>query len=241
MHSFWSDDQRDRLNQPHAIMSDYFCLIIIHITNMELNHGKDRLINEVMMMKIIVLFIAVIIFISTLSGCDGASLSTATPSPANPPITLDSGENSAGCAKSGFEMAIFSDKKIYKTTDAIKIWAMLEYVGKNDTVTIWHGDPYIVFSITDGKDFNSDGFVATVLTSTDLIRGELYRFDYQKSGGWDANDPNAGFWENFYKESDLSLPAGEYTVTALGDFSLTENVADSQSGLSCDLKIKVEA
>jgi hypothetical protein len=83
-------------------------------------------------------------------------------------------------------------------SEQIFILATLEYIGDEDTVTIWHGDPYILFSISDGKDFNSDGIFAASSGSIVLSKAETYRFDYQKSGGWGADDPNAGFWEKIY-------------------------------------------
>jgi hypothetical protein len=72
--------------------------------------------------------------------------------------------------------------------------------------------------------------------STVLEKGELYYFNYQKSGSYDAN---VEFWEKFYDEEDLLLPVGEYTITVHGAFSLTEKVVDSQSGLLCELRINV--
>ncbi|MDR1185535.1 MAG: hypothetical protein LBK67_12180 [Coriobacteriales bacterium] len=153
---------------------------------------------------------------------------------------LEQGANRASCTGDGFEVRLFSDKEVYKSTDTIQIWATLEYNGDEDVVTIWHGYPCMGFSLTDGKDFNVDGVVLTVLTSTEIEKGNVYRFYYQKSGAWSADDPDADFWEDFYKEKDLVLPEGEYTVTVRGDFSLTEEPFDSQSGLLCELKIKVE-
>lgn len=163
------------------------------------------------------------------TGCDGIN---------NLPETSAS---SASYSENGVEMNLFSDKEVYKTTDIIQIWATLEYTGADDTVTIWHGDPPIVFSITDGEEFNSVGGVFAVLQSTILNRGEQYQFDYQKSGGWNADAPDADFWENFYAEEDLLLPPGEYTVLVKSEFSLTESVLDSKCGLLCELNIKVEA
>jgi hypothetical protein len=140
----------------------------------------------------------------------------------------------------GFEVKLFSDKEVYKSTDAIQIWATLEYIGDEDVVTIWHGYPYMGFSLTDGKDFNVEGIALLVSVSTEIEKGIVYHFYYQKNGGWDANAPDASFWEDFYKEKDLILPAGDYTVTVRSDFSLSNESFDSESGLSCELRIKVE-
>ena len=48
-----------------------------------------------------------------------------------------------------FTLKLYTDNSVYSTDEAIKIWATLEYVGDENSITIWHGDPYIVFSITD--------------------------------------------------------------------------------------------
>jgi hypothetical protein len=143
------------------------------------------------------------------------------------------------CSTDVFELNLFSDKEVYKTTDAIQIWATLEYVGDYDTIKIWHSLPYILFLITDGDGFNIGGIQMSVLTSSILEKGEIYHFDFQKSGAWDSCDPDASFWEAFFNETDLFLPAGEYTITVKGDFYLTDKV-EGDSGLLCEFKIRVE-
>lgn len=138
-----------------------------------------------------------------------------------------------------FDLKLYSDKEIYKTTDKIKIWATLKYIGNNNQIKIWHGDPYMSFYISDGKEFNIGGLVYDVLTSTMLEKDKLYKFDYTKNGGYSEDDPKADFWKEFYSEKDLYLPEGEYTVTVAGDFSLEEDTEKSKSKLSKELKIKV--
>lgn len=148
-------------------------------------------------------------------------------------------EISSTCTANDFVLKLFADKASYTTDETIQIRATLEYAGEKDTFTIWHGLPYISFSLTDGADFNVNGMILTVLTSTDLNKGQIYEFDYVKSGGFSADDPNAEFWEKFYQEEDLKLPAGTYTVSVRGAFSLSEDVVNDDSGLSCQLQIKV--
>ena len=179
------------------------------------------------MKKAIAFGIALLFLPAMFAGCGNAN---------NP----EQGENSISHSANDFQMNLFSDKEVYKTTDVIQIWATLEYTGNDDAIMIWSSDPYMIFSITDGKGFDTGGVAVDVLLSTVLTKGETYRFDYQKSGGWSADDPDAAFWENFYQEKDLRLPAGEYTITLNGAFSLTETILDSRSGLVCELKIRVE-
>lgn len=151
---------------------------------------------------------------------------------------LSQNEISVSCNDSNFEISLFSDKYEYKTNEKIKIWATLKYVGNNDQITIWHGEPYMLFSITDGKNFNSEAVVLTILKSTVLDKNKLYHFDYQKSGGYDADGPNADFWEKFYNEKDLLLPEGEYIIILDRGFSLSSNMQDNDYP-KCELKIKV--
>jgi len=136
-----------------------------------------------------------------------------------------------------FELTIYSDKEIYKTTDKIQIWATLVYSGNEETVTIWHGLPSIGFSVSDGKDFHTESITLTVLTSTTLGKGVVYSFPFEKTGVYDNNAPNANFWKKYYSNPDLVLPAGEYTITVTGGFSLSPGAIDI--GLSTELKIKV--
>ena len=139
----------------------------------------------------------------------------------------------------GFELRLYTDKESYTTREEIRIWATLEYKGEADTVTIWHGRPYITFSISDGKDFQTGGMVSTILNSTTLERGVVYQFDYVKSGAYGEDDPDADFWREFYQTETLKLPAGTYTVTVNGDFYLSEWQLPEEQGPSAQIQITV--
>ena len=129
-------------------------------------------------------------------------------------------------------------KSTYKTTDKLKIWATIKYIGSENQITIWSGEPYVSFIITDGKDFNIGGTFFTIIKATILEKDKLYEFIYSKNGGYSEDDPNAVFWKKFYEEKDLYLPKGEYTITSGGAFSLTQDTENSN--LKKELKIKVE-
>ena len=142
-------------------------------------------------------------------------------------------------ATDDFVLSLFTDHRISRTTDVIQIWATLEYIGDYDEITIWHSVPSIIFTLTDGNTFNIGGMVVDVLEQTVLQRGEVYHFEFQKSGGWSADDLDADFWQNFFAEEYLRLPVGEYTIAVIGGFSLTERMMDSPSGLRAELNIQV--
>jgi len=147
---------------------------------------------------------------------------------------------SKSCVQNDFEMILYTDKAVYTTTDIVQVWATLEYIGKEDAITIWSGDPFMVFSFTDGKGFNNLGTPGIdVLKSTILGKGEIYIFNYQKSVVVYEDSPDADFWREFAKDPELRLPAGTYTISLKGDFGLTENVMEHPSGLLCELIIEV--
>jgi hypothetical protein len=152
------------------------------------------------------------------------------------------GENSESHVHNDFIITLNSDRYTYSTTDIITIWATLEYTGENDSVEIWHPLPLMLFKITGGNDIEVGdvlvGAINDVELSSVLERGNVYHFEYRKSGGWSATDPNAGFWEEFFGREYLQLPPGTYTITALGLFKISDYFG-IESELSVDITIEV--
>lgn len=187
--------------------------------------------NLVLMMSLLTIFVL-------MMGCKSADVRN-IPEKGNPLKSPEETGKTEQDLNKQFELKLYSDNQTYKTTDKIKIWATLKYIGSNNQIKIWHGNLYISFSITDGKEFNTGNIFLGLLTSTILEKDRLYKFDYVKSGGYSEEDANADFWKKFYAEKDLYLPEGEYTVTVGGAFSFTEDTEKSKSNLSEELKIKV--
>ena len=125
-----------------------------------------------------------------------------------------------------FDLKLFIDNRKYKTTEKISIWATIEYIGEDNEITVWSGDPYIHFYITDEKEFNTGGLTFTILKPTYFKKGLIYSFDFHKNGGYSNDDPNADFWKKFYSEKDLFLPVGKYQIKVSTAFSLSPNGGD---------------
>jgi hypothetical protein len=121
----------------------------------------------------------------------------------------------------GFVISVYTDKKVYKTTDIIEIWASFWYGGSvGSSIEIFHSDPYITFSVKQGDVFHYSTGVSDVLLNTTLEAGEL---------------------QEFYSTPELRLPAGEYTVTAYVDVSLSdENIRGTRTQFLTRLQITVE-
>jgi hypothetical protein len=153
------------------------------------------------------------------------------------------GANSATHAANDFIITLNSDKLVYTTSDIIRIWGTLEYVGEYDTIEIWSGCPFMIFTVAGGSEIDFGGVLGTattdVLVSSVLERGKAYHFVFQKSGGYSADDPDAEFWRMFFSDERLIMPTGEYSISLYGAFSLSESISDSRSGLMAELTIVV--
>jgi hypothetical protein len=150
------------------------------------------------------------------------------------------GMNSASHIYNDFIITLNSDKLVYSATDIIRIWGTLEYIGGNEAIEIWHGCPFMLFSIIGGK-FGSGTYsiIVDILASSVLERGMVYHFEYQNNIAWSTDDPNAEYWESFINEPDLQLTVNEYTIILNGMFSLSERTLESKSGLRTELIITV--
>jgi hypothetical protein len=139
-----------------------------------------------------------------------------------------------------FKLTVFSDKSSYNQDEPIKIWATLEYIGSNDQIDIWHGDPYVTFALTNNGDINMNPVISDVLGKTTLVKGEIYRFDFVKSGSYEPTATDALFWKEFYGQKELCLPPGTYIIKANGEFSLSKQSSNYNNNLSEELQIKVQ-
>jgi len=138
-----------------------------------------------------------------------------------------------------FRLTMYLDKLEFNHDEKINIHSTLEYIGKKKEVSIWHGYPYINYTITNGQDFSTGGITMPVLTSSKLKNGEIYEFPYKKTGGYSEEDSNAEFWREFYKEKDLYLPKGKYKVKVYCNFSLNKDNPNSDYNNQIEVEITV--
>lgn len=122
-----------------------------------------------------------------------------------------------------FELKMYIDKDMYIHDEIINCYATLEYIGEEDSIAVYSSDPLVGFSIKDDKYFDGEYAVNDVLITTTFKKGEIVRFDYVKSGGWAAEDPNAEFYKKFFSEKELILPIGKYEISTMIACSLDEN------------------
>lgn len=129
-------------------------------------------------------------------------------------LVADAGPSSVD--DSVFKLSIHTDKNEYAAGEAVSCYATLEYVGEEDSLRIYSSDPLVYFTIQGGR-FTGDYAVSDELMTTTFKKNEPVRFDFVKSGGYSADDADAAFWESWYAEPELMLPAGTYTISAKAD------------------------
>ncbi|WP_308636405.1 hypothetical protein [Paenibacillus silvisoli] len=172
-------------------------------------------------MRRIAMLVVVLLLSLSLSAC-GSSGNKEKEEAADPAVAAKMASPKLVHKDDLFEMKLNIAKTTFSKDEPIVYSTSLTYIGNQDSITIWGGQTYIGFTITDGKKFHMDGAM-----TTKLQKGVTTEYPFYKSGGYGADDPDADFWHDFYKEKELRLPPGKYLITAGCVFSLDESVVDS--------------
>lgn len=139
-----------------------------------------------------------------------------------------------------FQLSIYLDKDTYATDEMVFCYATLEYIGEKDSITVYSGDPLVGFGIRDDKLFHGGYGRDLILMETTFTKGHIVKYDFSKSGGWSGDDPNAKFYEEFYRDPNLILPAGDYEISAEINCSLDrDDIPGSEYSQLVAVKIKV--
>jgi hypothetical protein len=161
------------------------------------------------------LLIVMLLFVFTLSSCQKEDDVTILPREGRQ-VVETSDEN--------FKIILYSEKDSYTDTEEVDIWATIEYIGSEDSVDIYSGEPYAGFTvISDDVSFITNGFYPLLKTTT-LQKGDVHEFPLRKAGGYSEDDEDADFWREFYSEEKMLFPIGEYQLTFLTDFYTDDSV-----------------
>ncbi|AOY76806.1 hypothetical protein [Clostridium formicaceticum] len=138
-----------------------------------------------------------------------------------------------------FLIKTYINKLDFKDNEEISMYSTIEYIGAEDSIMIWSGEPYFHYTIYNGQEYFNEGLTLDILKTTVLKKGEIYTIPFLKSSGYCENDPNASFWKNYYAEKELKLPKGKYFFTAYTDFSLDEEQVEKVV-LKIEFEVKVD-
>jgi len=95
--------------------------------------------------------------------------------------------------------------------------------GAAATVTPWGSSSGIVgFSVSkEGGPSVGPGLRDDCKPAAALVLGAPSRFPFSKSGGYTLEDPNVGFFQDYFATPELRLPAGVWTIQAETNFKPT--------------------
>lgn len=174
-------------------------------------------------------YILLILIPFVLAACSGNKVSQTTQ--VTDPLTFST-ENE------NFRVKTTINKLTFKKDEEININSTIEYIGDNESISIWSGDPYFHHTIYKGQECINGDITFTILKKTILHKGEIYTIPFSKNGGFDANDPNAEFLKQYLAEKELKLPEGEYIFMAKTAFTMDQEQKEKVL-LKNEFKVKV--
>ena len=111
------------------------------------------------------------------------------------------------------------EKDSYQTGEEVKIYAELEYIGEEDSITIGHAMSPFYFPIYEKtREYTIDYAMEEPLIMTEIKKGTPHREYYKKSYGYSGEEDNdyIKFVKKFYDED--GFPTGDYELNGRADF-----------------------
>lgn len=176
-----------------------------------------------------------------LGACSGGSAVRRSPD-ASTPSAAAHGPPSAA-TDGPFTLTLSAGRASYRADEPIDdIVAELVYAGGVSELTIsGSGSGLVVFSTEElngtrhQTGFQHDDCVPYAIQSDQPIREP-----FSKSGGYSADDPNRAYWEQYFAERELRLPAGEWDMTAWSTLYEDGHCTGIRRDLRTTIRIAVE-
>jgi hypothetical protein len=125
-----------------------------------------------------------------------------------------------------FRLTLTTDRATYTTSDVIPVAATLEMLRAEPTAIVGSGSGPVLFGIEQLDGPVDAGPIATADCAYHVwAPGQTSFVPFEKSVGYDMDDPTAPFWTAFMNEPDLVLPAGHYRIFAQVDYGIDDCTA----------------
>jgi hypothetical protein len=144
-------------------------------------------------------------------------------------------------ADESFELLLQVGSTRYTANQPIDLSATLAYLGPEAGIDLaGSGSGLISFSAKqlDGR-LQIGGAQTSDCKAYRLNRGQPLEVPYMKSGAWSNDDPDAAFYQAFFKDPVFRLPPGRWQIFATAEFYEKECPGESH-GLGADLTIVVD-
>lgn len=162
------------------------------------------------------------------------------PAPSNPilggePVTDRDVDNS-------FTLVLTSNQDRYRAGQPIEVQATLDFTGQSDRVVAWgSGSGIVGFGLDSADGVIRIGPAGTSdCTETEIDAERPMVIAFVKSGGYGYDDPLASFYQAYFADPDLRLPAGIWTIRAAASFSTGSGCRGQGHLLETSITIVVE-
>ncbi len=127
---------------------------------------------------------------------------------------------SASDAEGAFRLIFRLPQATYQTTDAISGTATLAVTDGQDASISASGDGPLGFTFVEvGGTRRMDAAWRLSCGHFTLEAKSPMTSAITKSAGWDAEDPNAAFYQAFIDDPEVHLPRGTWDISAVASFS----------------------
>jgi hypothetical protein len=122
-----------------------------------------------------------------------------------------------------FMLEISSPRESWAAGEPIAVTATLTYLG-DATTTIYGPEPHpLSFGVREIGGTREMAAFLTYEGGVVRIGPEPLVVEYRKSGGWSpGDDPNEAFYERFFADPELRLPAGRWEIYVWARFATEE-------------------
>ncbi|MFL8936320.1 hypothetical protein ACKA06_05905 [Rossellomorea oryzaecorticis] len=180
--------------------------------------------------KFLILFTVLILLSS--AGCDEKGHTGA----AN---KLTPKNNKVEVIKGDFIYRLVSEKREYRESEPVKIYAELEYTGEKEEIKISHGGSPFFFPISEKtRGVNIDYPMIQPLIYSTMVKGDPLRKEYAGSGSYSSED-DEDFIKFMKQIMNNDFPVGEYTVNGSADFSVITSENEEDMKLTGQIEFKV--
>jgi hypothetical protein len=141
-----------------------------------------------------------------------------------------------------FALELTADQDRYRAGQPIEIEALLTYAGAEQSVTIGGPGGAVIWFTIQSTDPAITIVPAgnTQCVPRQIIHDQPMLIPFAKTRSLVDDDPMRPFLQAFFADPVLRLPAGEWTVTAVGAFSVGEECDGPVPSLSTSVTIQVE-
>ena len=125
----------------------------------------------------------------------------------------------------GFVLAMTLPTNHFVIGDAIDVRTTMTWSGPAQNVVLrasGSGPVAFIFQELTGRRRILGGAMTADCAQHPFAQGVATPIPLRKSGGWSADDPDAPFYEAFYRDPQLHLPAGRWRVMAEVDGYLAD-------------------